>query len=58
MFYVSWEDAEIGILRRDNTKEKKTDFAIQLKCLVEAQSNTGYSCKVKRFQDMEERCII
>lgn len=47
----------MGISYRDDGRQKKTDFAIKLQYLVEAGNDTGYTCIVKRFQDMEERFV-
>lgn len=55
-FHVDWEECAIRTVNTHGSKsESKGDFAIKVTTLVEAGSNTGYLCTVKRHIDKEER---
>lgn len=55
---MDWEHGTFGIIHRDCTYEPKSDFSINLYCLVEAEEKTGYLCNVKRAIDGKERYVI
>lgn len=54
-FYVDWNNGTFGITQRDGNIDCRSDFAIKLTMLVEADDRTGYLCMVKRAIDGKER---
>lgn len=55
-FYVDWMSPSIGCVGKDGKRSpSKSDFAIKLDMMIEAQSNTGYVATVKRAIDREQR---
>lgn len=55
-FYIDWNHPSIGCVGKDHSKgPTKSDFAIKLDMMVEAEQNTGYLATVKRAIDGEQR---
>lgn len=57
-FYVDWEGGGFGYALRDGSFDCKSDFAIRLTMLIEAEEKTGYMCYVKRAIDGQERYYV